>query len=114
MATRLFRQYGQGRLVQASPEVARRLFTGARDFVLASFPPGKRRKKEEGSEVLRCYFEFFSLRLDSLLRKLESREFMEFVLYQYDIAAAAWRATPDEVTLEAARVARNSARFAGG
>ena len=28
---------------------------------------------------------------------------MEFVLYQFDMAAAAWRRTPDEVTLEACR-----------
>ena len=103
MATRLFRQYGEGRLVQAGLEVERRLLTEARDFVLTSFPAGKRRKKEEVSAVLRCYFEFYSLRLESLLRKLASREFMEFVLYQFDAAAAAWRATPDEVTLEAAR-----------
>lgn len=103
MATRLFRHYGQGRLVQASLDTERRLLTEARDFVLTSFPAGTRRKKEEVSAVLRCYFEFFSLRLDSLLRKLASREFMEFVLYQFDMASAAWRATPDEVTLEAAR-----------
>ena len=103
MATRLFRHYGKGRLVQANLDTERRLLTEARDFVLASFPAGKRRKKEEVSAVLRCYFEFFSLRLHSLLQKLASREFMEFVLYQFDIAAAAWRATPDEVTPEAAQ-----------
>ena len=84
MATRLFRQYGEGRLVQAGLEVERRLLTEARDFVLTSFPAGKRRKKEEVSAVLRCYFEFYSLRLESLLRKLASREFMEFVLYQFE------------------------------
>jgi hypothetical protein len=103
MATRLFRHYGQDRLIQGSLQTERRLLIEARDFVLTSFPAGKRRKKEEVSAILRCYFEFFSLRLDSLLRKLASREFMEFVLYQFDMAAAAWRATPDEVTVEAAR-----------
>jgi hypothetical protein len=84
-------------------DTERCLLTEARNFVLTSFPAGKRRKKEEVSAVLQCYFEFFSLRLDSLLRKLASQEFMEFVLYQYDMAAAAWRATPEEVTQEAAR-----------
>jgi len=89
--------------MQASLQTERRLLTEARDFVLTSFPAGKRRRKEEVSAILRCYFEFFSLRLDSLLRKLASWEFMEFALYQFDMATAAWRATPDEVTVEAAR-----------
>jgi hypothetical protein len=100
MATRLFRHYGLGRLVSATVDTERRLLTQGRNFVLASFAAGKRRKKEEVSAILHCYFEFFSLLLDSLLRKVASRELMEFVLYQYDMAAAAWRATPDEVTLE--------------
>jgi hypothetical protein len=103
MATRLFRHYGQDQLVQPTLDVERRLLVESKAFVLAKFHPGKRRKREEVSEVLTCYFEFFSLRLDSLLRKVASREFMEFVLYQFHMAAAAWRRTPDEVTLEACR-----------
>ncbi len=103
MATRLFYHYGLDGLARPSEEACARLIKEAKGVVLASFAPGKRRKKEEVSEVLQCVFEFFSLRLDSLLRKLASREFMEFVLYQYDLAAKGWRQTPDEVTIEACR-----------
>ena len=98
MGTRLFRYYGQGQLVRSSLHLERRLLAESKVFVLARFRSGNRRKREEVSEVLRCYFELFSLRLDSLLRKVASREFMEFVLYQFDMAAAEWRRTPDEVT----------------
>jgi hypothetical protein len=101
MATRLFRHYGQGRLVQASLEVEKQLLAHSKAYVLAKFRPGKRRTRKEVSEVLRCYFEFYSLRLDSLLQKLASWEFMQFVLYQFDMAADAWRRTPDEITIEA-------------
>jgi hypothetical protein len=104
MATRLFRFYGEGRLIRPGVEVQKRLLANSKHYVLARFPLGKRREKEEVCGVLKCYFEFFSLQLDSLLRKLASREFMEFVLYQYDMAAAEWQQTPDEVTIEACRV----------
>jgi hypothetical protein len=104
MATRLYRHYGLERLVTPGMETERKLLKESKEYVLKHFPPGKRRQKAEISKILQCYFNFYSLRLDSLLRKVASREFMEFVLHQYDLAAAAWRQTPDEVTLEACQL----------
>ena len=76
------------------------LLRAAKEYALAQFPAGKRRQKAEVAAILQCYFNYYSLRLDSLLRKIASRELMEFVLYQYDVAAAAWRKTPEELTFE--------------
>jgi hypothetical protein len=103
MATRLFYHYGQGRLIRPRADVQIRLLEEASAFVLTKFEPGVVSKKEEVSGVLRAFFEFYSVRLDSVLRKIGSREFMEFVLHQYDVAAKAWRQTPDEVSVEACR-----------
>jgi hypothetical protein len=103
MATRLFHYYGQNQLVRPRADIQIRLLKQASEFVLAKFQPGLKHKKEEISGVLRAFFEFYSMRLDSVLRKVGSRELMEFVLHQYDVAARAWRQTPDEVSVEACR-----------
>jgi hypothetical protein len=101
MATRLYRYYRKDQFVRPRTAVQTRLLEKARAFVLAKFQPGTMSKKEEVSGVLRAFFEFYSKRLDSVLRKVASREFMEFVLHQYDVAAQLWRQTPDEVSVEA-------------
>jgi hypothetical protein len=103
MATRLFHQYGQSQLIRPRADIQRRLLNEARAFVLGKFRPGMISKREEISGVLRAFFDFYSMRLDSVLRKVGSRELMEFVLHQYDVAARAWRQTPDEVSVEACR-----------
>jgi hypothetical protein len=103
MATRLFHHYGQGRLIRPRADIQIRLLEEAREFVLTKFQPGVMSNKEEISSVLRAFFEFYSRRLDSVLRKVGSRELMEFVLHQYDVAARAWRQTPDEVSVETCR-----------
>jgi hypothetical protein len=100
MATRLYRHYGQGRLVSPGLESEKTLLRAAKKYVLEQFPAGKRRQKSDVAAVLQCYFNLYSLQLDSVLKKISSREFMEFVLHQYDVAAAAWRQTADEVSLE--------------
>lgn len=103
MATRLFHHYGQDRLIRPRVDIQIHLLEEARAFVLGKFRPGIMSKKEEVSGVLRAFFEFYSLRLESVLRKVASREFVEFVLHQYDVATKAWRQTPDEVSIEACR-----------
>jgi hypothetical protein len=100
MATRLYRYYGQGHLVGPETAIEIELLRAAKKYVLAQFPAGRRRQKTEVSAILQCYFNFYSLRLDSILKKIASRELMQFVLYQYDVAAAAWRKTPNELSLE--------------
>jgi hypothetical protein len=103
MATRLFHHYGQNQLVRPRADIQIRLLKEARALVLTRFQPRVISKKEDISGVFRAFFEFYSVRLDSVLRKVGSREFMEFVLHQYDVAARAWRQTPDEVSVEACR-----------
>lgn len=101
MSTRLFNFYGADRFVRPRAEIQTDVAEGARAFVLAKFPPGRLTKKEDISLILNAFFEFYSMRLESVLRKVASHEFMEFVLNQYDLASRAWRQTPDEVSVEA-------------
>jgi hypothetical protein len=98
MATRLYRYYGQRHLVGPKTAIETELLRAAKEYVLAQFPAGRRRQKTEVAAILQCYLNFYSLRLDSILKKIASRELMQFVLYQYDVAAAAWRITPDELS----------------
>jgi hypothetical protein len=100
MATRLYRYYGQGHLVGPKTAIETELLRAAKEYVLAQFPAGRRRQKTEVAAILQCYLNYYSLRLDSILKKIASRELMQFVLYQYDVAAAAWRITPDELSFE--------------
>lgn len=98
MATRFFRSYGEGRLFRPSPDVQRAVLRDSREYILTRFAAGKRRGRVEISEILRTLFDFFALRLNSLLKKVASREFMEFLLYQYDLATERWRSIPNETS----------------
>jgi len=100
MATRLYYHYGEERPVQADRQTQKRLWLEARSFVLKRFAPGTKTIRDEISEILKCYFSFFALRLESTLKKIASREFMELVLHQYDLAGKKSRALPREETIE--------------
>jgi len=91
MGTRLQYYYGEGHLIGPREEVRARLVSDARQILLVKFPRGRCSGRQEAGEALRCYFDFLMLRLKSLLRKVGSAELMEFLLYQYDLAAIEWR-----------------------
>lgn len=94
MSTRIRDYYGEGRLIGPREEVRATLANDARRALMAKFPKGRCSGRKETGEALRCYFDFLMLRLRSLLRKVGSGELMEFLLYQYDLAAIEWRGLP--------------------
>ncbi len=104
MSKRFLNHYGFGQLVAPPTEVQKRILREARSFVLERFAPGVRSAKPEVAEILKCLFGFYSSKLNSVLKKLASREFMEFVLYQYDVTSQKREKLIDETTNEGSRL----------
>ena len=100
MSKRFLNHYGLGHLVAPPPEAQKRILYEARSFVLDRFKPGVRSAKPDVAEILKCVFGFYSSKLDRILKKLASREFMEFTLYQYDVTSKKRETLVDETTNE--------------
>jgi hypothetical protein len=95
MATRLYTHYGERKLVEPAPEPAYAIWKLIGEHLLHSFRPGSYQDPKLINSVLNTAFDFVEKRLARLLRRLASHEFMQFILYQYDLATELWRRTPD-------------------
>jgi hypothetical protein len=95
MATRFYNHYGERRLVEPSPEVIRKVWRDLGNYLSQFVKAGVYQDERTINTVLHSAYNFVEKRLTHLLRRVASREFMELVLYQYDLAAELWRATPD-------------------
>jgi hypothetical protein len=95
MATRFYNQFGEKSLVEPSSRIVRDVWRQIGDSLLECVTPGVYRGEQQITTVLHAAYGWVETRLGRLIRRLASREFMEFVLYQYDLAAELWRSVPD-------------------
>ena len=65
------------------------------DHLHKQFSPNVYRDKETINKITQTAYNFVEERFDRLLRQLASREFMELVLYQYDLATELWNLAPE-------------------
>ena len=95
MATRFYNHYGEKRLIEPSPHVVQDVWRQIGHCISKAAQPGVYRDKETINGLLHSAYSFVETKLSRLLRRLASREFMEVILYQYDLAAELWRSVPD-------------------
>src|SRR5207302_1281945 len=100
MATRFYNHYGENKLIEPGPGIVRDVWRQIGDHLSKSSKPGVYRDKESINEILHDAYRFLETRVARLVRRLASREFMEVLLYQYDLAAELWRTVPDTGNLD--------------
>jgi hypothetical protein len=94
-----FVRISDARIVRPTNATALRLRQDAHSYVCEVFPPGVYQATEKVNAALQRAFEFYSVRLERLLEKLASRDFIQFVLFQYDESVRIGhgdKLTPDE------------------
>src|ERR1035437_4983309 len=99
MSSRLHNHYGENYLVEPDKGIVGKIWKEVGDHLHKQFPPDIYRDKSAINKIMQAAYNFVEGRLDRLMRRLASREFMEFVLYQYDLAAELWNLAPESGSL---------------
>ena len=100
VGTRLHGYFGENNLVEPKGQLVRTVWKEISDSLCEQFQPGVYQDREMINKVLHSAYILVEKRLDRLIRRLASREFMEFLLYQYDLAAELWQSVPDSGNLD--------------
>src|SRR6266446_4870527 len=100
VGTRLHGYFGENNLVEPKGQLVRTGWKEISDSLCEQFQPGVYQDREMINKVLHSAYILVEKRLDRLIRRLASREFMEFLLYQYDLAAELWQSVPDSGNLD--------------
>lgn len=99
MATRLHARYGENNLIEPNTKIVSKLWKEVGDHLHRLIQPGIYRDRETINKTMQAAYKFVEERLERQLQRLASREFMEFVLYQYDLATELWHLAPESGSL---------------
>jgi len=109
MTTRLYLHYGDQRLVEPNARSVRAMWAELGEYLRLHYSAGVYRDKTQVNAILQSAFKFLKRKLDHLVRRLASREFMEFVLHQYNLTAEKWAGLPSNHNIENMRQHSESA-----
>jgi len=109
MTTRLYLHYGDQRLVEPNARSVRAMWAELGEYLRLHYSAGVYRDKTQVNAILQSAFKFLKRKLDHLVRRFASREFMEFVLHQYNLTAEKWAGLPSNHNIENMRQHSESA-----